>query len=167
MRLTRKLNQDSDYLASTKKTTQFPDSPSYKENIHINKIQNKIIPKDYIFNENVPIKVRLIKAAHLNPNINFTKIHKKNKSALIIKKEKNDKIYNLKESNTKKSIRINKTKNINKLIDTNKFDNEEESHETNNIFSNNSNIEIQGDIYILKKLLITSKILEDDNNFNK
>ena len=45
---------------------------------------------DPIFNENIPIKVRLIKAAHLNPNINFTKMKNINKKKNEIKDEDND-----------------------------------------------------------------------------
>ena len=73
-----------------------------------------MIQKEPLFNENVPIKVRLIKAAHLNPNINLGKIHKINKSANAFKKEKNN---NEKDEKSKSKIstkEINKNK-INKI----------------------------------------------------
>ena len=81
------------YLKTIKQINKMQGSPKNlsKEKIFNKKDKNSDMKiNDPIFNENIPIKVRLIKAAHLNPNINFTKMKNINKKKNEIKEEDND-----------------------------------------------------------------------------
>ena len=89
MRVTKQPRLEFDYLDTIQKINKMQGSPRYlsKENLPINKNPNSsIFPKDSILN-NIPIKVRLIRAAELNPNINMGKIHNLNRNAKTLKKE--------------------------------------------------------------------------------
>ena len=77
MRVTKQPRLDFDYLDTIQKINKMQGSPRYlsKENLVGNKSPHSMaLPKDSILN-NIPIKVRLIRAAELNPNINLGKIH--------------------------------------------------------------------------------------------
>ena len=106
MRLTKESKSELDFATTLKKNNKIQTSSkdiSEKDSLFSDNNQNSnMIQKEPLFNENVPIKVRLIKAAHLNPNINLGKIHKINKSVKGLKKEKN----NNKESNEKSKSKI-------------------------------------------------------------
>ena len=86
MKITKNSSEKFDYLKTIKKINKMNGSPRQlsKENIIFPKNQN-----DSIFNESIPIKVRLIKAAHLNPNINISQIKKMNKTKTEEKDDKN------------------------------------------------------------------------------
>ena len=107
MKITKNSSEKFDYLKTIKKINKMNGSPRQlsKENIIFPKNQN-----DSIFNESIPIKVRLIKAAHLNPNINISQIKKMNKTKTEEKDDKNKlneqeeqpKIISVKKNNFKK-----------------------------------------------------------------
>ena len=88
MRVTKQTHLDFDYLDTIQKINKMQGSPRYlsKENLPGNKNPNSIISKDSILN-NIPIKVRLIRAAELNPNINLGKIRNLNRNSKTLKKE--------------------------------------------------------------------------------
>ena len=176
MRLTKKPKLEFHYISSLKNINKNQRAPKFlsKENINFSKYQNSnIISKDSIFNNNIPIKVLLIKAAHLNPNINVSKIHKVNKSAKMIKKEyineNKNKNINLKQINKSKEnkININDVSKKFEIINNNNFNNIRGFNEKDNLVSNNSINQNQGDIYTLKNLLINSKIIKKDKKQNK
>jgi len=102
MNIKKSSDTNFDYVKTIKKINKINRSPicSTKENIIYNKtpILNKK-QNDPIFNENIPIKVRLMNAAHLNPNINMTQI--KNFGKPI---KKIDEDINKKEENKSKII---------------------------------------------------------------
>ena len=87
MRVTKRTHLDFDYLDTIQKINKMQGSPRYlsKENLPGNKNPNSIISKDSILN-NIPIKVRLIRAAELNPNINLGKIRNLNRNSKTLKK---------------------------------------------------------------------------------
>ena len=107
MKITKNSSEKFDYLKTIKKINKMNGSPRQlsKETIIFPKNQN-----DSIFNESIPIKVRLIKAAHLNPNINISQIKKMNKTKTEEKDDKNKlneqeeqpKIISVKKNNFKK-----------------------------------------------------------------
>ena len=107
MKITKNSSEKFDYLKTIKKINKMNGSPRQlsKENIIFPKNKN-----DSIFNESIPIKVRLIKAAHLNPNINISQIKKMNKTKTEEKDDKNKlneqeeqpKIISVKKNNFKK-----------------------------------------------------------------
>ena len=168
MRFTKESKSELEYLSSLKKINKMQTSPknlSERNSLFSDNNQNSnMIQKDPLFNENVPIKVRLIKAAHLNPNINLGKIHKINKSVNALKKqinnnentEKSKSKIAIKESNKNKVSKI-QVNNYSKKINQNKISKEE----LKNLFPNNTVRENQGDIYKLKKFLISSKMMEE------
>ena len=93
MKITKTSSEIFDYLKTIKQINKLQGSPKHlsKEKIFPKNSKNIDIKiNDPIFNENIPIKVRLIKAAHLNPNINFTKMKNINKKKNEIKEEDND-----------------------------------------------------------------------------
>ena len=113
MKITKNPNEKFDYMKTIKKINKMNGSPRHlsKENIFLpkNKNLNMKNQNDSLFNESIPIKVRLIKAAHLNPNINFNQIKKMNKTKIEEKDEKNKlfekdipKIISVKKNNYKK-----------------------------------------------------------------
>ena len=184
MRLTKQSKQEFDYLNTIKKINKMKGTPKYlsKDNL-LNKKEpkneendNNLISKDSIFNENIPIKVRLIKAAHLNPNINFNKIHQINKSAKTLKKEINNienktKISNLKKRYFKKkktNISMKYFKSKKEKENNNKINENEESNEVNNlnqnITQNNNN---QGEANKLTKLFFSPKTTDQNKKANK
>ena len=132
MKITKNSSEKFDYLKTIKKINKMNGSPRQlsKENIIFPKNQN-----DSIFNESIPIKVRLIKAAHLNPNINISQIKKMNKTKTEEKDDKNKlneqdeqpKIISVKKNNFKKikmiSSSIKKKKDNSDIINNFNKDN--------------------------------------------
>ena len=133
MKITKNSSEIFDYLKTIKQINKMQGSPKNlsKEKIFNKKDKNLDIKiNDPIFNENIPIKVRLIKAAHLNPNINFTKMKNINKKKNEIKEKDNDtneqkgkNIISVKKNNfgkikiippSNKSHKTKKENNINK-----------------------------------------------------
>ena len=108
MRVTKQPRLDFDYLDTIQKINKMQGSPRYlsKENLAGNKSPHSIVlPKDSILN-NIPIKVRLIRAAELNPNINLGKIHNLNRNSKTLKKE-------LEIKKDSKNLKKSDEKNIN------------------------------------------------------
>ena len=176
MRVT-KPRQDFDYLDTIQKINKMQGSPRYlsKENLPTNKNSNNtVFPKDSILN-NIPIKVRLIRAAELNPNINMGKIHNLNRNAKTLKKEleikkigenleKNKKTQTYKNDN---SFNSNISKKDEEKTDgesiTNNKNLKNENNELSEVNTLSPKIEIKNnqiDIYKLKKLLISPKMKE-------
>ena len=175
MRVTKQPKLDFDYLDTIQKINKMQGSPRYlsKENLPGNKNPHSIVlPKDSILN-NIPIKVRLIRAAELNPNINLGKIRNINRNSKTLKKELEMK----KESqNSKKKEKEKNDKNNNVSFNSNSSKKAEDktNTESNN---NNKNVKNENDelieintlspkiglnynnneIYKLKKLLISPK----------
>ena len=171
MRVTKQPKLEFDYLDTIQKINKMQGSPRYlsKENLVVSKSPNAInIPKNSILN-NIPIKVRLIRAAELNPNINLGKLNERNaktlKKELEIKKnlkvvKKNDKKnWNDISSNTSSSKKdYDKKANESETI-TQKSKHEKEDKGN----SNNNGLYINhGNIYKLKQLLISPKIDEKE-----
>ena len=173
MRVTKQPRLDFDYLDTIQKINKMQGSPRYlsKENLPVNKGPNPIVlPKDSILN-NIPIKVRLIRAAELNPNINLGKIRNINRNSKTLKKE----IEIKKESkNTKKNEKINIKNNTSLNSNSSRKADDKTNNESNNNNKNqkNQNDELneintlspksglyynQNEIYKLKKLLISPK----------
>ena len=101
MKNTTNSNEPFNYLNTIKKINIMNGTPRQlsKEDIFSQRNQNSNRKqKDPIFNESIPIKVRLIKAARLNPNINFTQIKNLNKT----KKEEVETNKNKNKNNEKK-----------------------------------------------------------------
>ena len=88
MKITKNSSEIFDYLQTIKQINKMQGSQNYLSNEKIftkdDKNSNMKIT-DPIFNENIPIKNHLIKAAHLNPNINFTKMKNINKNKIDLK----------------------------------------------------------------------------------
>ena len=100
-------NEPFNYLNTIKKINIMNGTPRQlsKEDIFSQKNKNSNRKqKDPIFNESIPIKVRLIKAARLNPNINFTQIKNLNKTKKEEKDEKEDNNINQSELKQPKII---------------------------------------------------------------
>ena len=169
MRVTKQPRLDFDYLDTIQKINKMQGSPRYlsKENLVGNKSPHSMaLPKDSILN-NIPIKVRLIRAAELNPNINLGKIHNLNRNSKTLKKEleikKNSKDF--KKSDEKnindKSINSNSSKKDGKKNKNIKKNEDEELND--NTLSPKSGLNYnQSDIYTLKKLLNSPKIQEKE-----
>ena len=108
MKITKNPSEKFDYMKTIKKINKMNGTPNHlsKENIFISKNQNINAKNqnDSLFNESIPIKVRLMQAAHLNPNINISQIKKMNKTKL---EEKNEK-YKLIEKEIPKIISVKK-----------------------------------------------------------
>ena len=116
MRVTKQPHLDFNYLDTIQKINKMQGSPRYlsKENLQGNKNPHSInLPKDSILN-NIPIKVRLIRAAELNPNINLGKLHNLNRNSKTLKKDleinKDPKIAQKKDNNETSSLYSNSTK---------------------------------------------------------
>ena len=178
MRVTKQPRLDFDYLDTIQKINKMQGSPRYlsKENITVNKNPHSIVlPKDSILN-NIPIKVRLIRAAELNPNINLGKIHNLNRNSKTLKKEleiKKD-IKSSKKSDKKNINDISVNSNSSQK-DESKGNNEisikknenDESNEVNTLSQKNGLNYNQSHIYTLKKLLISPKIEDKDKDKEK
>ena len=140
MNIKKSSDTNFDYVKTIKKINKINRSPicSTKENIIYNKtpILNKK-QNDPIFNENIPIKVRLMNAAHLNPNINMTQI--KNFGKPI---KKIDEDINKKEENKSKIINVEKNKfvrlNLMHSLDQKKLKNINTKTYSNNNEENNN-----------------------------
>ena len=108
MKITKNPSEKFDYMKTIKKINKMNGTPNHlsKENIFISKNQNISAKNqnDSLFNESIPIKVRLMQAAHLNPNINISQIKKMNKTKL---EEKNEN-YKLIEKEIPKIISVKK-----------------------------------------------------------
>ena len=108
MKITKNPSEKFDYMKTIKKINKMNGTPNHlsKENIFISKNQNINAKNqnDSLFNESIPIKVRLMQAAHLNPNINISQIKKMNKTKL---EEKNEN-YKLIEKEIPKIISVKK-----------------------------------------------------------
>ena len=172
MRVTKQPKLDFDYLDTIQKINKMQGSPRYlsKENLPGNIHPHSIVlPKDSILN-NIPIKVRLIRAAELNPNINLGKIRNLNRNSKTLKKELEIK----KESQKKEKENNDKKNNTSFNSNSSKKAEDKTNIESNNNTKNNKNendelIEINSlnpkiglnynnnDIYKLKKLLISPK----------
>ena len=175
MRVTKQPKIEFDYLDTIQKINKMQGSPRYlsKENLVVSKSPNAInLPKNSILN-NIPIKVRLIRAAELNPNINLGKLNERNaktlKKELEIKKnlkvvKKNDKKnWNDISSNTSSSKKDTEKKINESETNTKKSKNEKEDKGN----SNNNGLYInRGNIYKLKQLLISPKIDEKEKEKN-
>ena len=177
MRVTKQPRLDFDYLDTIQKINKMQGSPRYlsKENLAGNKSPHSIVlPKDSILN-NIPIKVRLIRAAELNPNINLGKIHNLNRNSKTLKKEleikkdskdlkksdeKNINNSSINSNSSKKDGKKNKKKN-------NKKNEDEELNEVNTLSPKSGLNYNQSDIYTLKKLLISPKIEEKEKEKEK
>ena len=134
MRVTKQSRLEFDYLDTIQKINKMQGSPRYlsKENLPINKNPNSsIFPKDSILN-NIPIKVRLIRAAELNPNINMGKIHNLNRNAKTLKKE-----LEIKKNEDNKEKNDKKRKNDNSFISNSSK--KEEDKSTNELNANTKN----------------------------
>ena len=177
MRVTKQPRLDFDYLDTIQKINKMQGSPRYlsKENLAGNKSPHSIVlPKDSILN-NIPIKVRLIRAAELNPNINLGKIHNLNRNSKTLKKEleikkdskdlkksdeKNINNTSINSNSSKKDAKKNKKKN-------NKKNEDEELNEVNTLSPKSGLNYNQSDIYTLKKLLISPEIEENQREKEK
>ena len=143
MKITKNPSDKFDYLKTIKKINKMNGSPRHlsKGNIILPKNQNsnKKNQNDSIFNESIPIKVRLIKAAHLNPNINFTQIKKMNKTKIEEKEEQNKLIEQ--EIPKKISVKKNNYKKI-KIISSSIKKKKENSEINNNQNKEDINVKI-------------------------
>ena len=143
MKITKNTSDKFDYLKTIKKINKMNGSPRHlsKGNIILPKNQNsnKKNQNDSIFNESIPIKVRLIKAAHLNPNINFTQIKKMNKTKIEEKEEQNKLIEQ--EIPKKISVKKNNYKKI-KIISSSIKKKKENSEINNNQNKEDINVKI-------------------------
>ena len=166
MRVTKQLHLDFDYLDTIHKINKMQGSPRYlsKENLAETKSPKTIaFPKDSILN-NIPIKVRLIRAAELNPNINMGKIHNINHNSKTLQKEleiKKDKTNSQKKENNNENDNSNSKKEDDKT--NNEYNNTNTKNETDELNEINyltPKIGLnynQNDIYKLKKSLISPK----------
>ena len=157
MKITKASKDGFDYMKTIKKINQLNGSPNKLSREKIFSSEKQISSKqqkDPIFNEKIPIKVRLIKAAHLNPNFNFTQIKDINKYKNEIKTEEND------ESKNSKIISVNKhyIKKI-KLLSSNKKQKLKEKDNNDNIETDTNDINIR----IYKKNYSKKSISNDDN----
>ena len=136
MKITKNSSEKFDYLKTIKKINKMNGSPRQlsKETIIFPKNQN-----DSIFNESIPIKVRLIKAAHLNPNINISQIKKMNKTKTEEKDDKNK--LNEQEEQPKISVKKNNFKKI-KMISSSIKKKKGNSDIINNFNKDNINVKI-------------------------
>ena len=167
MQITRKKRESFDFINTIKKINKMNGSPSHlsKENNIL--LQNKDTTQrisDPIFNENIPIKVRLIKAAHLNPNINFNQIKNIQKKKDVAKTE----IADNNEPNQIEpkiiSVKKNKFSKIKILSTTDTIKKDKEKNESNqdlNTNNKNNNIKLFKYNYIKKNIIEKEK--EDDN----
>ena len=164
MKITKNSSETFDYINTIKKINKLQTSTKNlsKENdlTEKNKNSSKKI-NDPIFNENIPIKVRLLQAAQLNPNINFTQIKNINKKKTILKTDNNDlndqeqepKLISVKKSNFKKvKILPSSNKNQKGL---------EEYNNDSNINNENNNLKTFKYNYIKNKII--SKQNEEEN----
>ena len=137
MKITKNSSEKFDYLKNIKKINKMNGSPRQlsKENIIFPKNQN-----DSIFNESIPIKVRLIKAAHLNPNINISQIKKMNKTKTEEKDDKN-KLNEQEEQPKIISVKKNNFKKI-KMISSSIKKKKDNSDIINNFNKDNINVKI-------------------------
>ena len=168
MRVTKQPHLDFNYLDTIQKINKMQGSPRYlsKENLQGNKNPHSInLPKDSILN-NIPIKVRLIRAAELNPNINLGKLHNLNRNSKTLKKDleinKDPKIAQKKDNNETSSLYSNSTKkednkSNNESNKKNKKNENEELNEVNTLSPKSGLNYNQSEIYKLKKLLISPK----------
>ena len=170
MRITKQTKQEFNYLDTIQKINKIQGSPRYlsKENVILSKSpHSKGLPKDSILN-NIPIKVRLIRAAELNPNLNIGKMHNINCNSKTLKKElekkknntlKKEENQNLNDDSNLLKKEHDKANNESNTKKSSKNENDELTEgntlETNNALSNNTD-----DINQLKKLLISPKIEE-------
>ena len=183
MRVTKQTKIEFNYLDTIQKINKLQGSPRFlsKENVITSKSPHSIIlPKDSILNNN-PIKVRLIRASEFNPKINMSKINNINRNSKTLKKEleikknikivkKNEKIklndtsLSISNSSKKGEDKTNNESNTN--TNTKNIKNENDDIVDVNTLSpnkglyNNSNNNNEGDIFKLKKLLISPKIGE-------
>ena len=136
MKITKNSSEKFDYLKTIKKINKMNGSPRQlsKETIIFPKNQN-----DSIFNESIPIKVRLIKAAHLNPNINISQIKKMNKTKTEEKDDKNK--LNQEEQPKIISVKKNNFKKI-KMISSSIKKKKDNSDIINNFNKDNINVKI-------------------------
>ena len=173
MRVTKQPRLDFDYLDTIHKINKMQGSPRYlsKVNLAGSKSPNAInFPKDSILN-NIPIKVRLIHAAELNPNINLGKIHNINRNSKTLKKEieiKKDKSNSKKneinnENDNSKYSKKESDKTNNELNKTNIKNENDDLNEINTLSPKIGLHYNQSDIYKLKKLLISPKSGEKEN----
>ena len=137
MKITKNSSEKFDYLKTIKKINKMNGSPRQlsKETIIFPKNQN-----DSIFNESIPIKVRLIKAAHLNPNINISQIKKMNKTKTEEKDDKN-KLNEQEEQPKIISVKKNNFKKI-KMISSSIKKKKDNSDIINNFNKDNINVKI-------------------------
>ena len=137
MKITKNSSEKFDYLKTIKKINKMNGSPRQlsKENIIFPKNKN-----DSIFNESIPIKVRLIKAAHLNPNINISQIKKMNKTKTEEKDDKN-KLNEQEEQPKIISVKKNNFKKI-KMISSSIKKKKDNSDIINNFNKDNINVKI-------------------------
>ena len=160
MKITKNSNETFDYFKTNKKMNKMQSSQSLLSKDNIFPLKKQYSDKkinDPIFNENIPIKVRLIKAAHLNPNINLTQIKniKKKKNELIA--EEND---NQNEDREPKIISVKKNNFTKiKILPTSKKN--EKEKETDN---NDSNINLDNNIKTFKYNYIKKKIISKEKN---
>ena len=156
MKITKSNKEGFDYLKTIKKINKLHGSPNHLSRENIFSSENKLSNKqqnDPIFNEKIPIKVRLIQAAHLNPNINLTQIKNINKYKNPIKTEENDESIK-----NHKIISVNKhyIKKI-KLLSSNKKNKQKDKE--NKDTSNNNNIRPF-------KYNFSKKSISNDNNID-
>ena len=112
MKLNKKPREEFDYLTTIKNINKLHGSPKYlsKEN---KKLNINSFNKDPILNENIPIKVRLMKAAHLNPNFNLAKINKKKSNSKVFGKDESKEISNNQNKSNSKAFSKDESKEIN------------------------------------------------------
>ena len=161
-----KLNKEFDYLTTIKNINKLNGSPKNLSKDNKKQIINNL-NKDPILNENIPIKVRLIKAAHLNPNINLTKINDIKNNSKAPNNDDKSRNPNIKKFNKIKANKIN----------LNQRDKNNEQNLTKRCLSGNDDISKlysdiikdndKSDIIKFKNLLISSKIMDKEQKINK
>ena len=153
MKITKNSNKTFDYFKTIKKRNKAKSSQTHLSKDNIFSIKNQYSEKkinEPIFNENILIKGRLIKAAHLNPNINLTQIKNIKKKKKELKTEEND---NQNEEKEPKIISVKKNNFTKiKILPTSKKN--EKEKETDN---NDSNINLDNNIKTFKYNYIKNK----------
>ena len=171
MRVTKQQQSDFNYLNTIQKINKMQGSPRFlsKENLQLNKNPHIIhLPKNSILN-NIPIKVRLIRAAQINPNINLSKIHNINKNSKTSKNEIqiNDDSKSIKKIDknnaNNKSLNINSSKEDESKI--NELNNKDKINKNDrNILSPKSRLCYnKSHIYKLKNFLNSPKSGEKES----
>ena len=164
MKITKTSSEIFDYLKTIKQINKLQGSPKHlsKEKIFPKNSKNIDIKiNDPIFNENIPIKVRLIKAAHLNPNINFSKMKRINTNNIDIKEQYNE--QNEQQEPKIISVKKNKFGKIKIYSSSNKIHKIKKENNIDLKMNNDNSNSINGIKYNYIKNKIISKEKEEEN----